>query len=70
MFTTFENKLSEKGFEKFAQEGDIFDPNIHEGLGTVKTEDDNMKNKIAQVIMNGYKYKGLLYRPAKVKIYE
>ena len=69
MFNIFENKLSEKGFEKFSKVGDIFDPNIHEGLGIDHTEDKDNIDKISQIIMSGYKYKGNIYRPAKVKIW-
>lgn len=35
IFNTFENKLKEQGFEKFGAIGDVFDPNIHEGLGLI-----------------------------------
>ena len=37
IFNTFESKLKDQGFEKFGAVGDEFDPNIHEGLGTVPT---------------------------------
>lgn len=71
IFQTFENKIVEKGFEKLnVKEGDNFDPNIHEALGMIDTEDDNKENKIAQIIMSGYNFKGTLFRPAKVKVYK
>lgn len=69
IFSTFENKLSEQGFEKFGAEGEVFNPELHEGLGLVDTEDNSQENKIAQVIMSGYKYNGAVIRPAKVKVY-
>ncbi len=79
IFNTFENKLKEQGFEKFGAVGDVFDPNVHEGLGTVKISSDDQsaaanamsykENTIAQLIMSGYKYNGKVIRPAKVKVY-
>lgn len=74
IFSTFESKLKEQGFEKFGAVGDVFDPNIHEGLGLTPlgTEADissTKVNTIAQLIMSGYKYNGKVIRPAKVKVY-
>ncbi len=69
IFSTFENKLSEQGFEKFGVEGEEFNPELHEGLGLVDTEIKENENKIAQIIMSGYKYNGVVIRPAKVKVY-
>ncbi len=69
IFSTFGNKLSEQGFEKFGAEGEVFNPELHEGLGLVETENIDQENKIAQVIMSGYKYNGVVIRPAKVKVY-
>ena len=71
IFQTFENKIVEKGFEKLSvKEGDDFDANIHEALGTVETEDESKDGKVAQIIMSGYNFKGTLFRPAKVKVYK
>ncbi len=69
IFTTFESKLSEQGFEKYGKVGDDFDAQIHEGLGVMDTDDEKNKNKISQIIMSGYKYKGSLFRAAKVKVW-
>ncbi len=40
IFNTFEDKLKDQGFEKFGAVGDVFDPNIHEGLGTISLDTD------------------------------
>ncbi len=71
IFNTFEAKLAEQGFEKFGSVGDTFDPNLHEGLGAIpiSSAEGHVVDTIAQVIMSGYKYKGQLFRPAKVKIW-
>ncbi|MDQ5957652.1 MAG: molecular chaperone GrpE [Patescibacteria group bacterium] len=70
IFSSFENKLKEQGFEKFGKVGDEFDPNLHEGLEVIDTDDKSLDNKIAQVIMSGYKYKDNVWRAAKVKAYK
>ena len=69
IFTTFEDKLKDKGFDKFGNIGEDFDPNIHEGLGVVPTDKESDNNRIAEVIMSGYKYKGIVFRAAKVKVF-
>ena len=71
IFMTFESKLAEQGFEKFGKVGDVFNPEIHEGLGIVDVTEgrDDDKNKISQLIMSGYNYKGQLFRAAKVKVW-
>ena len=71
IFSTFETKLAEQGFEKFGTVGDTFDPNLHEGLGTMPIVDSDGHNPdtVAVVIMSGYKYKGQIFRPAKVKVW-
>ena len=47
IFSTFENKLGEQGFEKFGLEGDVFNPELHEGLGLVEISEEEMKTKNA-----------------------
>jgi molecular chaperone GrpE len=69
IFSTFENKLAEQGFEKFGAEGEDFNPELHEGLGVVNTDKKENENKIAQVIMSGYKYNNQIIRPAKIKVW-
>lgn len=75
IFSTFENKLGEQGFEKFGLEGEVFNPELHEGLGLIEVSEEEMTTKnikldtIAQVIMSGYKYNNQVIRPAKVKVY-
>lgn len=71
IFQTFENKLKDKGFEKInINLGDTFDPNIHEAIGTIETDDSNMINKVAQIVIGGYNFKGVMFRPVKVKVYK
>lgn len=72
IFDTFENKLKAHGFEKYGHEDELFNPELHEGLGTVAIDAahaNKVENNIAQVIMSGYKYNGKVIRPAKVKVW-
>lgn len=77
IFQTFENKLKDHGFEKFGNIGEVFDPNVHEGLGVIDLSEANTgenleykDGKIAQIITSGYKYKGEVWRAAKVKVWK
>lgn len=70
IFKTFENKLGSEGLEAFGAVGDAYDPNLHEALESVTTDDVSQNEKISQVIMRGYKLNGVIIRPAKVKVYK
>jgi molecular chaperone GrpE len=63
--------LSDNGIEEIpTKEGDIFDPNLHEPMGTVEIEDEAKNHTIAQVMQKGYKNGARIVRPARVKIFE
>lgn len=70
IFKTFEDKLGIEGLEAFGAVGDLYDPNLHEALESVTTDDASQNEKISQVIMRGYKLNGAIIRPAKVKVYK
>lgn len=53
-----------------AKEGDKLDPNIHEPVDTISTDDESKDHTIAQVIQKGYKSGDKIIRPARVKIYK
>jgi molecular chaperone GrpE len=46
-----------------------YDPKIHAAIETIETEDKDLANKIAEVMINGYMLKDRLLRAANVKIY-
>ena len=70
IFTTYENILAEHGLEAYAKEGDTYEASLHEAVSAVDTEDESMDNKVAQVLMRGYKINGNVIREAKVKVYK
>ncbi len=52
------------------KEGDMFDPEKHQALETVETEDESQNEKIASVMQKGYKMGDDVLRPVKVKTYK
>lgn len=47
-----------------------FDPNDHESIGFTETEEEGLKNRVAEVKRTGFKIKEKLLRPASVIIYK
>jgi len=71
-FLQIKNQLKEilekEGLEEIQVEvGEKFNPEIHEAVGTIETK-DLPEDVIAQVLEKGYKFKGRVIRPAKVKL--
>jgi molecular chaperone GrpE len=56
------------GLEAIDAEGKPFDPTVHEALTTVPTDLAQEDNTVAQVYQKGYRYKGVLLRPARVVV--
>ncbi len=52
------------------KEGDKFDPNVHESIGTVSVDDKKLDHVIMETVKNGYKMKDKILRPAQVKVGE
>lgn len=47
-----------------------FNPNIHQPINTVNTEDNNLDDKIAKIVQAGYKMGDRIIRPARVEVYK
>jgi len=58
--------LKKEGVERMETVGKEFDPNLHEAVGWVESEDKD--GIIVEEVQAGYTYKGKLLRPAKVKV--
>ncbi|MBC7330677.1 nucleotide exchange factor GrpE [bacterium] len=58
--------LKKEGVEKMETVGKEFDPNLHEAVGWVESEDKD--GIIVEEVQAGYTYKGKLLRPARVKV--
>lgn len=60
------NFLKNQGVEEMECMGEIFDPNFHEAIETV--ESDEKSGVIVEEVAKGYKIKNKVLRPAKVKV--
>ena len=61
----FHRILEENGVEKIKTEGEKFDPNVHEAVQVVETE-DNPDDTVVEEVRSGYLLNGRLLRPAQV----
>lgn len=50
--------------------GEEFNENHHEAVESIESKEDNLKGKIAELVLKGWKFKeGQIVRHAKVKVY-
>ena len=66
MNTVFE----EYGVKPIGEEGESFDPNIHQSIEMIRTDKKEMDHKIAQVVQKGYKLADRVIRVARVNVFE
>ena len=66
MNTIFE----EYGVKPIGEEGEAFDPNIHQSIDMVETDKKELDHKIAVVVQKGYKLGERVIRAARVNVYE
>lgn len=52
------------------KEGDAFNPELHQALETVDTENEDLNEKIASVMQKGYRMGDTVIRAVKVKTYQ
>jgi len=60
--------LETAGVEEVQAEGQPFDPAVHEALMTVPAESRDEDHTVADVFQKGYRFKGILLRPARVRV--
>ncbi len=56
------------GLEELGEEGDVFDPDLHEALTTLPVEDAALDGRVVNVFSKGYRVGARLIRPARVVI--
>ena len=59
--------LKKDGLTPIKANGEPFDPYIHEAISTYKT-DEHPNNTVLEELQKGYKYKGKVVRPSKVRV--
>lgn len=62
--------LTKNGVVAFGAKGDAFDPNLHQSVSMVATEDKAQDHTVAEVLQKGYMLAGRVIRPAMVQVYE
>ncbi len=62
--------IEEYGVFEKGKAGEVFDPNIHESLEMVDTNEKDKNHTIANVIQKGYKIGDRVLRPARVNVFE
>ncbi len=63
----FFDVLKKLGLEPIPAEGQLFDPNIHQAIEMVETEDAPDQSILGEYA-SGYNFKGKMLRPAMVKV--
>ena len=60
--------LAEHGMLPIDPEGGIFDPSMHESVGSIKTKKKAEDGLVTHVLQRGYQLHNRIVRPAKVEI--
>lgn len=60
--------LSSAGLEEVEADGARFDPNSMEAVAMVEAESDEEDDVVSDVFQRGYRFKGNLIRPARVRV--
>ncbi len=70
IYSQMNNVFEEYGVKGVGEVGEDFDPNIHESIDMVSTDNKEENHKVAVVIQKGYKLGDRVMRPARVNVYE
>jgi molecular chaperone GrpE len=61
--------LEDAGVERIDPVGAPFDPSEHEAVSTVPAPDRSREHQVSATFQPGYRFKGVLVRPARVQVY-
>ena len=61
-------ELEGGGLERIGAPDEVFDPNVHEAIGSVPAESAEEDQTVGVVLQTGYSFGGTLLRPAKVQV--
>ena len=62
--------FEEYGVRPIGEEGEAFDPNIHQSIDMVETDKKELDHKVSAVIQKGYKLGERVIRAARVNVFE
>jgi molecular chaperone GrpE len=63
------NTLESHSLHAFGEINEPFDPNLHQAVSDVPTEDPDLDHKVANVLQKGFTLNGNILRPARVSVY-
>jgi len=64
----FRQVLEAAGLEEVEAQGAQFDPNAMEAIALVPAESEDEDDVVSDVFQRGYRFKGILVRPARVRV--
>lgn len=70
IYTQLIGILKSNNIKEINPEGNNFDPQKHESVGSAQTEKENEDGKVIEVMQKGYEMNGRVLRPARVKVGE
>ncbi len=70
VLTALERNLDTLEIQRLGEVGDPFDPDLHEALTAVPTDDEERRGTIAEVFQAGFKRGDRLVRPARVLVFQ
>ena len=70
VLTALERNLDTLEIQRLGEVGDPFDPDLHEALTAVPTDDEERKGTIAEVFQAGFRRGDRLVRPARVLVFQ
>ena len=62
-------ELEKFGLEVLEPQGVAFDPSVHEAISQIPAPAADQAGTVAMSFQAGYRYKGILLRPARVQVY-
>lgn len=62
--------LESLGISEIGSKGELFNPDLHEALTAIATEDQTAANTIAEVVQTGFVKEERLVRPARVVVFQ
>lgn len=62
-------ELEDAGVERIDPVGTPFDPSQHEAVSTLPAPDRSRDQEVSATFQPGYRFKGVLVRPARVQVY-
>lgn len=68
IYTKLSGYLASKGLKKIEAKGEVLDTDLHEAVAQFPAPDDSMKNRIIEVVQQGYKLNEKIIRFAKVVV--